>query len=196
MKITFNSPLILSFSFICIVIYILTGYLGLFETSFILIPNFNSSSFLDYFRLFSHTLGHDSVDHLIGNLSFILLIGPVIEKQYGAKLLLVMMLTTGLLTAILHLLFFDSGLLGASGIVFMLIILTSMVNIKNKEIPITFILIVIIFIGKELIGSFNADNISHTSHIIGGVIGAIFGFALAGRKATKETNAKDILNQL
>ena len=49
---------------------------------------------------------------------------------------------------------------------------------------------------KELIGSFNADNISHTSHIIGGVIGAIFGFALAGRKATKETNAKDILNQL
>lgn len=196
MKITFNSPLILSFSFICIVIYILTGYLGLFQSSFILTPNFNSSRFLDYFKLLSHTLGHDSIDHLIGNLSFILLIGPVIEKQYGAKLLLIMMLTTALLTAILHLLFFDSGLLGASGIVFMLIILTSMVNIKNKEIPITFILIVIIFIGKEVIGSFNTDNISHTSHIIGGVVGAVFGFALAGKKARKNTNAKDILTGL
>jgi membrane associated rhomboid family serine protease len=196
MKITFNSPLILSFSFICIVIYILTGYLGLFQSSFILNPNFNSSSFLDYFRLFSHTLGHDSIDHLIGNLSFILLIGPVIEKQYGARLLFIMMLTTGLLTALLHILFFDSGLLGASGIVFMLIILTSMINIKNKEIPITFILIVIIFIGKEIIGSFNVDNISHTSHIIGGVVGAVFGFGLAGKKATKETNAKDILKGL
>jgi len=196
MKITFNSPLILFFSFICLVIYILTGYFGWFQSLFILSPNFNSSNFLDYFRLFTHTLGHDSIDHLIGNLSFILLIGPVIEKQYGAKLLLIMMLTTGLLTAILHLLIFDSGLLGASGIVFMLIILTSMVNIKNKEIPITFILIVIIFIGKELIGSFNNDNISHTSHIIGGVVGAIFGFMLAGKKAAKETNAKDILNQL
>jgi len=196
MKITFNSPLILSFSFICLVIYIITGYFGWFQSSFILTPNFNSSNFLDYFRLFSHTLGHESIDHLIGNLSFILLIGPVIEKQYGAKLLFIMMLTTGVLTAILHLLFFNSGLLGASGIVFMLIILTSMVNIKNKEIPITFILIVIIFIGKELIGSFNADNISHTSHIIGGVVGAIFGFALAGKKVTKDTNAKDILKGL
>jgi len=196
MKITFNSPLILSFSFICLLIYILTGYLGLFESSFILSPHFNSSSFLDYFRLFSHTLGHDSIDHLIGNLSFILLIGPVIEKQYGAKLLLIMMLTTALLTAILNLIFFDSGLLGASGIVFMLIILTSMINIKNKEIPITFILIVIIFIGKEFIGTFNTDNISHFAHIIGGVVGAVFGFMLAGKKAAKSTNAKDILKGL
>ena len=107
-----------------------------------------------------------------------------------------MMLTTALLTAILHLMLFDSGLLGASGIVFMLIILTSMVNIKNKEIPITFILIVIIYIGKEVLGSFNTDNISHSSHIIGGVVGAIFGFALAGKKAIKDTNAKDILEGL
>ena len=196
MKITFNSPLILTFSFICLIIYILTGYLGLFENSFVLTPNFDNTSFLSYFKLFSHTLGHQSIDHLIGNLSFILLIGPVIEKQYGAKLLFIMMLTTGLLTAILHLLLFDSGLLGASGIVFMLIILTSMVNIKNKEIPITFILIVIVFIGKEVIGSFNTDNISHSSHIIGGVVGAFFGFSLAGKKAPKDTNAKDILKGL
>lgn len=196
MKITFNSPLILSFSFICLVIYIITGYFGWFQSSFILSPHFNTSNVFDYFKLFSHTLGHANIDHLIGNLSFILLIGPVIEKKYGSKLLLIMMLTTGLLTALLHLLFFDSGLLGASGIVFMLIILTSMINIKNKEIPITFILIVIIFIGKELIGSFNADNISHSSHIIGGVVGAIFGFALAGKNTPKDTNAKDILKQL
>jgi len=196
MKITFNSPLILSFSFLCLVVYILTGYFGMFTSTFILTPNFDSGSILSYFKLFSHTLGHESIDHLIGNLSFILLIGPVVEKQYGAKLLLLMMLTTGLVTAFLHLMLFDSGLLGASGIVFMLIILTSMVNIKNKEIPLTFILIVIIFIGKEVIGSFNTDQISHSSHIIGGVVGAIFGFALAGKKSLKDTKAKDILTGL
>jgi len=203
MKITFNSPLILAFSFICVILYLLKHYLGLFEHTFELSPNFNSGSFMSYFKLFSHTLGHFSLEHLIGNLSFILLIGPIIEKQYGAKMLLLMMLTTALSTAILHLMFFNSGLLGASGIVFMLIILTSMVNIKNKEIPLTFILVTIIFIGKEILGSFGDDNISHSAHIIGGIVGALFGFLLAGKKHTPKNTtsksgerARDILKNL
>lgn len=200
MKITFNSPLILAFSFICVVIYIFQHYLGLFENTFLLNPNWNSSSFLDYFRLFSHTMGHSNLEHLIGNLSFILLIGPIVEKQYGPKFLLFMMLITALITSIFQLFFFNVGLMGASGIVFMLIILTSMANIKNKEIPLTFILISIIFIGKEVLGSFNNDNISHSAHIIGGVMGAIFGFAVAGKSYhpnhKDKSKGRDILKDL
>jgi membrane associated rhomboid family serine protease len=196
MKITFNSPLILSFSFLCLVIYIMTAYLNIFENSFILQPTWGSGGLLSYFRLFSHTLGHSNLEHLIGNLSFILLIGPIIEKQYGAKLVLLMMFTTALVTSILHILFFDNGLMGASGIVFMFIILTSMVNLKNKEIPLTFILVVIIFIGKELLGTFENDNISHFAHIIGGLVGAFFGFLLARKKTSAAPKGKDILTGL
>jgi GlpG protein len=196
MKITFNSPLILTFSFICVVVYIITIPLGYFPQNFVLQPNWGNGDFSSYFRLISHIIGHANMEHLIGNLSFILLIGPIVEKQYGSKILLAMILTTALVTSILHMFFFENGLLGASGIVFMLIILTSMVNIKNGEIPITFILIVFIYIGKEVIDSFDNDNISHFAHIIGGLVGAVFGFILAGKKSPQETKAKDILTGL
>lgn len=175
---------------------ILTDYLGVSKSLFTLGGTWANSGASSYFTLFSHTMGHANMEHLIGNLSFILLIGPIVEKQYGAKLLLLMMFTTALVTSVLHILFFDSGLLGASGIVFMLIILTSMVNIKNKEIPLSFILVVIIFIGKELLGSFADDNISHFAHIIGGLVGGIFGFLLAGNKKPEAPKEKDFLTGL
>ena len=96
-----------------------------------------------------------------------------------------MIFTTAIVTGIIQIIFFDIGLLGASGVVFMLILLVSMVNFKNKEIPLTFILIVLIYIGKEIWGTFDGeeDGISHSTHIVGGIVGAVFGFALAGKKA-------------
>ncbi len=180
MKISFNSPLILSFSLLCVIVLVLTNYLNVMQDWFTLPPTWGSGLKF-YFSLFGQTLGHANLEHLIGNLSFILLLGPIVEKKFGSKLLLIMMLVTALATSIINIIFFNTGLLGASGIVFMLIILTSLLDIKNGEIPLTFILVSIIFIGKEILGTFNNDNISHTAHIIGGAIGAVFGFLLINR---------------
>lgn len=197
MKITFNSPLILSFSLLCVIVLILTNYLNVMQNWFTLPPNWGNGARF-YFSLFGQTLGHANIEHLLGNLSFILLLGPIVEKKFGSKLLLLMMLATALATSIINILFFNTGLLGASGIVFMLIILTSLLDIKNGEIPLTFILVAIIFIGKEILGAFEADNISHTAHIIGGAVGALFGFLLAGGQSknnTTHTNPLDVLNK-
>ena len=87
-----------------------------------------------------------------------------------------MITTTAVVTALLHTFFFTGGLLGASGIVFMLILLGSFANIKQGHIPLTFILIVILYLGKEFIYSFSYDNISQFAHIIGGIVGSGFGF--------------------
>lgn len=161
----------------------MTGQIGVWKESFVLLPNWDVSSATWYFRLFSHTIGHASTEHLMGNLAFILLIGPIVEEKYGSRKLLVMIVSTALVTALLHLMFFDYGLLGASGIVFMLILIVSLVNFRNREIPLTFILVVIIFIGKEVLNSFENDGVSHFSHIIGGIVGAVFGFVLGGKTA-------------
>lgn len=182
MKITFNSPVILTFSILCAVVYLVTGPMGVMQDMFVLIPEWDFSSAAWYVRLFSHTMGHASTEHLMGNLAFILLIGPIVEEKYGGKNLLLMMVSTALVTSILHLLFFSHGLLGASGIVFMLILVVSLVNFRSKEIPLTFILVVVIFIGKEIMGSMEDDGISHFAHIIGGITGAVFGFTLGGKK--------------
>lgn len=192
MKIKFDSPVVLIFSAICAGVYLLQ-YLEISGGMFVLIPQFEPSSPSWYFRLFSHAIGHGSSEHLMGNLAFILLLGPIVEKTYGAVNLIIMMLTTALLTGLIHIMFSNAGLLGASGIVFMMILLVSLINFKNKEIPLTFILILIVYIGKEILGTFSDDNIAHSTHIVGGLVGAFFGFYLNKNKIKKETQKEDVL---
>ncbi len=197
MKITFNSPIILSFSFLSVFIFVLTEYLSMELDWFTLSPSFNFADWTYYPRLFTYTIGHKNVDHIIGNLSFILLLGPIIEEKYGAKNTLIIILSTALVTAIFHIFFFSNGLLGASGIVFCFIVLISLVNFKNNQIPITFILVAVIFMGKEVIHIFNDDNVSQFAHIIGGCIGAFFGFKLKSKgKQPTNGSARDILKGL
>lgn len=182
MKLTFNSPVVLIFSFVCAGVYLLTSA-NIGTNLFVLYPQWDMSNPTWYFRIFSHSVGHASMEHLMGNMALFLLLGPIVEEKYGGKNLLIMIITTAVVTGLIQIMFFDVGLLGASGIVFMLILLVSLVNFKNREIPLTFILIVIIYIGKEIMGTFSEDNVSHSTHIIGGIVGAAFGFALAGKKA-------------
>lgn len=126
--------------------------------------------------LFSHVIGHGSMDHLLGNMTFILLLGPIVEEKYGSKFTLFMIVITAFITGLLNISFFDTGLLGASGIVFMLILLVSFTNVKGGQIPLTFILVALLFIGKEVLLSLQADHVSQFAHIIGGVCGSAFGF--------------------
>jgi GlpG protein len=185
MKITFNSPVILTFSFLCAGVYLLNHPFGLAEDLFRLMPEWDFSSGKWYFRLFSNALGHANSDHLMGNLAFILLLGPIVEEKYGAKNTAIMLFSTAIVCSLIHLTYSNNSLLGASGIVFMLILLTSLVNFKQGEIPLTFLLIVLVYIGKEVMGTFADDNISHTTHIVGGIVGAVFGFMMNKNTAVK-----------
>ena len=66
----------------------------------------------------------------------------------------------------------------------MLILLSSFVNTREGKIPLTLILIIFLFVGREIIGIvFAKDNISQLTHIVGGLCGGIFGF-YAKKKAT------------
>lgn len=105
-----------------------------------------------------------------------LLIGPIIEEKYGSLRLMAMIAVTALATSIINMLLLHKGILGASGIVFMLILLISFTNVEKGKIPITFILIFILYIGKEVLNSFHSNEISQFGHITGGICGSIFGF--------------------
>ena len=176
MKLKFNAPVILGFSLICVAVFVLDKVMVGTLMPYFTLGNVNTSSALSLLTLFTHVIGHASIEHLMGNLTFILLLGPIVEEKYGDSRTLFMMLITALVTGILNLLFFHTGLMGASGIVFMLILLVSFTNTKSGEIPVTFILVALLFIGKEVIESLNTDQISQFAHIIGGVCGSAFGF--------------------
>ena len=80
-------------------------------------------------------------------------------------------------------LFPNVRLLGASGVVFAFILLSSLTSIKEKTIPLTFILVAIIYIGGQVYeGIFVNSNVSNLTHILGGFVGSVLGFAMAKKK--------------
>ena len=137
---------------------------------------------LMYVRLFTYVLGHANWAHFIGNMSYILILGPMIEEKYGSKNLIKMILITAVIGGILNnILFPNVALCGASGIVFMMIILASATSFEKGQIPLTLILVLIIYLGGEIYDALYAsDNISQLAHIAGGVCGAIFGLVNIG----------------
>lgn len=181
-RITLNSPLILIFAGLCLVATAL-GAITNDASTRLLFSTYHSSlaSPLTYLRAFTHTLGHSGWAHLVGNLAYVLLLGPLLEEKYGWKTLLGVMLVTALACSLVNYVFFpNQALLGASGIVFAFILLGSVTSAQEGEIPLTFVIVALIFIGQQVYeGVFVADNVSQLSHIIGGIVGAAAGFALA-----------------
>jgi MFS family permease len=90
----------------------------------------------------------------------------------------------GGLTALANALLFPRVMLcGASGVVFAFIVLSSLTGFREGEVPLTFVLVVVLFLGQELLqGILVQDDVANFAHIIGGVIGASTGFGLAGTR--------------
>lgn len=179
LKIKYNSPVILTFTIICIATLIL-NYITLGLTNRLLFSVYRSAFInpLTYIRLFTHVLGHADVSHLVGNLSMLLVIGPILEEKYGSKDLLFVILATAFVTGIVNMIFFPfTALLGASGVVFAFIIMSSITGVKEGEIPLTLIFVAVLFIGEQIYdGLFVSDNISQLTHIVGGLVGGLMGY--------------------
>jgi len=186
MKITYNAPVVLSLSILSIVVMGITStFDGNFASDhFASRGNIRWNNLSQLAGLISHIAGHANWGHLTGNVMFILLLGPLLEERYGSGKMLLLILITAFTTGIANALFFDSGIMGASGIVFMMILLSSLVNFKSGEVPLTFVVIAILFFSKEIFSAITEDNISQFAHIMGGVCGSLFGFSSKGRSAS------------
>jgi membrane associated rhomboid family serine protease len=185
MRLKYNAPVVLTFTFISLTVLVLSATIMPFLTvEWFVAPGKGSFSLgraQSWVGLFTHVIGHFNWEHFINNFTLILLIGPILEDNYGSLTLFYMMLITALVTGILNALFFSTSLLGASGILFMMILLASFTNFNKGEIPLTFILILVIYLGGELVNSFSNNNISEFAHIVGGFCGSLFGFFRPGR---------------
>lgn len=179
MKVNYNAPLTLTFTILSTIIFLLNHYVSANINLFFSVPgSLEDANIANVLGIVTHVLGHASLDHLLSNLAFILILGPILEEKYGTFKLFVMMIVTALVTGVLNIVLFDTGLLGASGIVFMMILLSSITNRKAGEIPLTFILVLVLYLGKEVLASFDDDQISQFGHLIGGVCGGIFGLLI------------------
>lgn len=178
-KFDYNAPVILTYFFICLIILMIDKLCkGKFSATFF--TTYKNDSLLNpltYFKLISHSLGHADWDHLYSNFIKILLIGPLIEEKYGSINLLIAMILTSLIIGIVNKILGKGGILGASGVAYMLILLSSFANMENGKIPITLTLIILFFVVDEVIKLFRRkkDGVSHLGHITGAICGIILG---------------------
>ena len=178
---TFNAPVTLGFIFTCLVVLVI-NQITFGQSNKLLFMTYHSSltNPLTYVRFFTHVLGHQGWSHFFGNATYLLLLGPMLEEKYGSNRLIKVIVITAVITALVNYIFFPGvGLCGASGVVFAFILLTSFTGFRNGEIPITFILVVVVFLGQQVYeGVFLNDNVSNMAHIVGGVVGAVGGFIM------------------
>ncbi len=179
LRLSYNAPVVLTFVLLSVAVWLVslvTDWAGVHLFSV------TRSSLLDpltYVRLFGHVLGHRNWSHLMGNIMFILLLGPIIEERYGSRNTLIVILATALAVGVFQMAFFPGvRLMGASSVVFAFIILSSVVNMKEGTIPLTFILVTLLYLGQQIVGIFQPNSVSEMAHIVGGLVGGAFGFLM------------------
>ena len=109
-KLVWNSPVVLCFaalSFVVMVLNLLTGGL----TNRLLFTTYRAplTSPLTWIRFFTHVLGHAGWTHYIGNMSYLLLLGPMLEEKYGSKRILGTVAVTAVMTGAVNFLLFPTG---------------------------------------------------------------------------------------
>ena len=182
--IQYNAPTTLNFalvSFLVLILHFATR--GASTTKLFCVYRSPLTDLLTYPRFFTHVLGHSSFAHYSGNITLMLVIGPTLEERYGSRTILRSIIFTAFISGLLQWLLFPGvALLGASGIVFMMILMASLGGMRSGGIPLTLILVFAIYIGQEVVAALTvSDNISQLTHIIGGICGAVIGVGL--RKA-------------
>lgn len=184
-KLQFNAPVILLFTFAALAAWVFGNITGGWSTQkFFSVYRCAMSDPWGYVRLFGHVLGHSGWNHYMNNIVMLLVVGPPLEEKYGSWPMLWCILFTALVSGVVHIVWDpNTALLGASGVVFMLIMLSSLAGMRDGAIPITLILVAVLYLGGELVAAFTGqDSVSQLTHIVGGLCGTFLGFLMARRR--------------
>ena len=171
-RLSYNCPVVLTYAGICLVLVFLDWLTQGWLNTYVMVC-YGHPSLLDpmtYVRCVTYFFGHSGWSHYASNMLLMLLVGPVVEEKYGSGNLIFMIMVTGIASGIINCIFFDTGIIGASGIVFMMIILSAFTNMKKGEI-----LVAAIYLGREIVNAFTPDTVSQFGHIMGGIFGLFWG---------------------
>ncbi|MGP1457792.1 MAG: rhomboid family intramembrane serine protease [Treponema sp.] len=199
-KIRYDAPVTLTFVFIAAAVlaadaFLHKGIIAAFFTaggSHKSTQAFNIAHALDYARLFFHVFGHTDWLHFTSSALFILLLGPAAEEEYGSPLLALMIFVSAAVAGVLNACFSPVPLNGSASIAFLMSFLFLFSKRKKNELPLSLILIFVLFAGKIIAGMPNGIDISALIQSAGGLSGsAIALFAVPKRRAKTKNAAKD-----
>jgi membrane associated rhomboid family serine protease len=188
MKLRYNAPVVLSFAILSAAVLAFNQFAarGLVPAWFSLGGTFNPASVRCWVTLLTHCAGNTSWNALFSNFAFILLLGPMLEERYGSLRLALMIAITALTAAILNILVFKADISGAGGAVFMMILLASFANSSQGELPLSFILVLVMYLGREIAAVLDSGALGNFAHILGGFCGSLPGFFRPGKMGKRK----------
>ncbi len=188
-KLSIEAPVVVSFVFACVFLHLfnmtiapgISRWLGVRDAFDIFHP-------MQYVRLITHIFGHENMSHLRGNMTHILMVGPSAEEIFGSQNMILIMLAVAISSGLGHILFgpTNTSQIGASGVVFALILVNSLVSAEMGRIPISFVLTACLWTGDEVWKMvFAGDQIAHSAHLIGAIVGTAAGYYIQSGKTVE-----------
>ncbi|MFC1608987.1 rhomboid family intramembrane serine protease [Patescibacteria group bacterium] len=145
-----------------------------------------------YVKLWTHILGHGSWSHFSVNAAYLMLIGPLVERHYGSLRVLGLILVTAITTSTVSLFVTGDPIIGASGVIFFLIILNLFItnhDESERRVPIESVVVSLFFICREIVNMFGVNNVSQLTHLVGAAIGIVYVYRLR----QKNPEEKDVV---
>ena len=147
--------------------------------------NHNSPMLYQYF---TSIFMHGNFTHISGNMFFLYFFGKLIEEKIGGSKFFMLFVLTGLLTNVIeHFFIVDEKILslGASGSVFGLFSVSLLLNKRKDWKEWVEVLVLGPFVVSYMLAEYTSlganDSVSHSAHLIGGILGPII-FKLLKRK--------------
>ena len=96
MRITYNAPVILTFVLLSLLVLGVDSLVGgTLSAQYLVAPGtFQLTALSSWTGSVTHILGHAGMTHWMGNMTFILLLGPLLEEKYGSFALVVMIVVS------------------------------------------------------------------------------------------------------
>lgn len=143
-----------------------------------------------YFRLILYAFSASNFILLLSNLLFLLMLGPAMEERYGSVVIGIMTGVSVLFSGVLNACFCETSLRGCMPVIFMMIFLNSFMSFSKKKIPVSFILIFILYTAKETAGKKLSETVGLIICISGGLCGSLFAFLTSPKTRAEKKSAK------
>lgn len=195
----FDSPVTISFSLLSVLLFVLNCFAikGTLDVKILTSPTtsagpipFMATQISSYLRLFLYAFGSQNFVGLLSNLLFLLMLGPVMEERYGSLVIGIMMAVSVLFSGVLNTCFCETSLQGCMPIIFMMIFLNSFMSFSKKKIPVSFLVIFVFYIAREVSGKTFSEIVGLIICITGGLCGSLFAFLTSPKVRAEKKSAK------
>lgn len=195
----FDSPVTISFSLLSVLLFVLNclAFKGTLDVKILTSPTtsagpipFMATQISSYLRLFLYAFGSQNFVGLLSNLLFLLMLGPVMEERYGSLVIGIMMAVSVLFSGVLNTCFCETSLQGCMPIIFMMIFLNSFMSFSKKKIPVSFLVIFVFYIAREVFGKTFSEIVGLIICITGGLCGSLFAFLTSPKVRAEKKSAK------